>query len=394
MSTYILINRDTRIELAETTSKFKRFKKQICKFGQFVSPHGGDEKMVLDKTFAEQMKRNFDSGKYGVVSVPLGHPKTAAELAALNKGEMVEMSITDDGIDAVLEVRDEETVKAIESRNIPDVSMGFEMNYQDKKTGEFVGALLKHVGLVVDPYIKGMKQFMPLADEVPAILFSDSQVNEERKDDETMFVKVKNDRDFEVEVKYTVDGEEKTATVAAGAEIEVPADQEEAVKAQVADAVAPEAEAETKNEDKSGDDLSDEEKKAKELSDREAALAAREAEIAKKEAEAKFEELLSDGKVVPAQKDAFMALSAAAGQEIHLSDNETKTVDNLLSEFIEAAPKVTLTGEKGTDGGDGGGETDDVELSDEDRKYIERYRLSEEDYKEVMREKAQKKETK
>lgn len=390
MSTYILINRDTRVELAETTSKFKRFKKQICKFGQFVNPHGGDQKMILDKAFAEQMKRNFDSGKYGVVSVPLGHPRTAAELAALNKGEMVEMSITDDGIDAVLEVRDEDTVKAIENRNIPDVSMGFEMNYQDKKTGEFVGALLKHVGLVVDPYIKGMKQFMPLSDEMPAILFSDSQVNEERKDDETMLVKVKNDRDFEVEVKYTVDGEEKTATIAAGAEIEVPADQEEAVKAQFAEATAPESKTETKTEDKSDDELSEDEKKAKELSDREAAVAAREAEIAKKEAEAKFDKLLSDGKVVPAQKDAYMALSELAEQPFHLSDDETKTVDTLLGEFIAAAPKIELTDEKGTDGGDGGGQSDDIELSDEDREIIDRLNLSEEDYKEVKREKAQK----
>lgn len=385
--TNILINRDTIVALAEGASEYKRFKKQICKFDEYVSPDGKG-KMVLDKTFAEKMKANFDSGRYGVVAVPLGHPKTPEELAALNKGEMVDMSITDEGIDAIIEVRDSETARKIEDHLIPDVSMAFDMNYQDKKTGKFIGPLLKHVGLVVDPYIKEMQQFMPLGESMPAILFSDSQVKNERKD-ETMFVKIKNDRDFDIEVKYAVDGEDKIATVAAGAEIEVPADQEEAVKAQITDAEAPESDTDTNS-----DSASDDDKKAKELADREAAVMAREAELVKKEAEARFDKLLSDGKVVPAQKEAFMALSTAASKEIHLSDDETKTVDTLLSEFIAAAPTLELTDEKGADGENGGGKDTDVELSEHDRDIISRFNLNEEDYKEVKREKAQKKETK
>ena len=249
--------------------------------------------------------------------------------------------------------------------------MGFEDNYLDKKTGKFVGPLLKHVGLVVDPYIKGMRRFVPLADEVPAVLFSDSQ--DYKKEDKTMTVKIKNDREFDVEVTYAVDGENKTETVAAGAEIEVPEDQAEAVKQQIADAEAP------KDNDKE-DELS---KREKALADREAALAEKEAAAAKRDAEAKFNKLLSDGKVVPAQKDAFMALSEASSTEIHLSDDETKTVDTLLSEFIEASPKLNLTDEKGTDGeGNGGG--DEVQLS-EDEQSLTDLGLSEEDLKETKR---------
>ena len=372
MSMYIFVNRDTRVELTDESGSTKRFKKQICKFGDYVNPNGKGT-MKLDRKLAEEMKANFDSGKYGVVAVPLGHPKTASELAALNKGEMIEMSVTDDGIDATLEIRDNATAEAIENHNIPDVSMGFETDYLDKRTGKRVGALLKHVGLVVDPYIKGMQQFMPLADDVPAILFSDSQVNNERKDDEAMNVKVKNDREFDVEVKWQENGEDKTATVAAGAEIEVPTDQEEIVKQQIAEAEAP-------KDDKKEDDLSEREKA---LADREAALAEKEAAAAKRDAETKFSKLLSDGKVVPAQKDAFMALSEASGTEIHLSDDETKTVDTLLSEFIEASPKLNLTDEKGVDSeGDGGG--DEVSLT-EDEKSLTDLGISEEDLKETKR---------
>jgi len=369
---HVFINRDTKVELADNEGgKYKRFKKQICQFGEYVDPNNTSKRMVLDKLFGKRLKENFDNGKYGVVAVPLGHPRNSSELAAWNRGEMVNMELTDDGINAVIEIRDDETAKSIENRNIPDVSMGFEDNYLDKKTGKFVGPLLKHVGLVVDPYIKGMRRFVPLADEVPAVLFSDSQDYE--KEDKTMTVKVKNDREFDVEVTYAVDGENKTETVAAGAEIEVPEDQAEAVKQQIADAEAP------KDDDKENE-LSERERA---LADREAALAEKEAAAAKRDAEAKFNKLLSDGKVVPAQKDAFMALSEASSTEIHLSDDETKTVDTLLSEFIEASPKLNLTDEKGTDGeGNGGG--DEVQLSEDEQRLTD-LGLSEEDLKETKR---------
>lgn len=372
MSMHVFINRDTKVELADNEGgKYKRFKKQICQFGEYVDPNNTSKRMVLDKLFGKRLKENFDNGKYGVVAVPLGHPRNSSELAAWNRGEMVNMELTDDGINAVIEIRDDETAKSIENRNIPDVSMGFEDNYLDKKTGKFVGPLLKHVGLVVDPYIKGMRRFVPLADEVPAVLFSDSQDYE--KEDKAMTVKIKNDREFDVEVTYAVDGENKTEMVAAGAEIEVPEDQAEAVKQQIADAEAP------KDSDKENE-LSEREKA---LADREAVLAEKEAAAAKRDAEAKFNKLLSDGKVVPAQKDAFMALSEASSTEIHLSDDETKTVDTLLSEFIEASPKLNLTDEKGTDGeGNGGG--DEVQLS-EDEQSLTDLGLSEEDLKETKR---------
>lgn len=372
MSMHVFINRDTKVELADNEGgKYKRFKKQICQFGEYVDPNNTSKRMVLDKLFGKRLKENFDGGKYGVVAVPLGHPRNSSELAAWNRGEMVNMELTDDGINAVIEIRDDETAKSIENRNIPDVSMGFEDNYLDKKTGKFIGPLLKHVGLVVDPYIKGMRRFVPLADEVPAVLFSDSQDYE--KEDKTMTVKVKNDREFDVEVTYAVDGENKTETVAAGAEIEVPEDQAETVKQQINDAEAP------KDDDRENE-LSERERA---LADREAALVEKEAAAAKRDAEAKFNKLLSDGKVVPAQKDAFMALSEASSTEIHLSDDETKTVDTLLSEFIEASPKLNLTDEKGTDGeGNGGG--DEVQLS-EDEQSLTDLGLSEEDLKETKR---------
>lgn len=380
MSDYILINRDTSVvELADKPKDgaFKRFRKQIMRYSEWVDPRDPKKKMKLDRAFAEKLKSNFDMHKYGSVAVPLGHPDTPASLVALNKGEVIDIEVSEDGVFATMEIRKPDAIEGIEDRTIPDVSMGFDENYLDKETGTHIGPLLKHVGLVVDPYLKGMNGFVPLGESMPAILFSDSQNNLEKE--QTTMQKVKNDRAFDIEVSYTENGEAKKATVAAGAEIEVPQDQVDAVTKQIADAQDPAG---------NGGQLSEDDQKAKELADREAAIAAKEADIKKKEAELKFSDLLEKHKVIPAQKDAFMALSAAATTEVHLSDTETKTVETLLAEFIDASPVIELTDEKGKGGAKGGEgeEEEEVELSDAEKTLAKGLGIDEKDLKETKKE--------
>lgn len=376
---YILINRDLNVKLSDNTEN-RQFWKQICLFGEYINPNGGG-KMVLDKNFAEQIVKNFESGEYGVVAVPLGHPKTDIELAELNRGEVKKLKITESGIDALIEIRDEETAKKIENRLIPDVSMGFSENYLDKKTGRRVGALLKHVGLVVDPYIKGMTQFVACGEVGASVLFSDKEVNQ--KEGEKMnLVEVKNNRDFDVEVKYLLDNEEVVATIKAGEKIEIPEDQVEAVKEQIEKAEAPKSEEESEEvaEEAPIPELSDQEEvkedtRTAELDAREAEIARREAEIAQKEAEGKFNQLLSEGKAIPAQKEAFIALSSLKNETVYLSDDNSKSVDVLLSEIFDAMPDMRLLSEDGEATG-----ADEQELTDEELAHIEKYRLNKEDY--------------
>lgn len=217
---HIFINRDLEIRLSEDSSQYKQFWKQICKFGEYVNPNGNG-KMILDKKFADEMVGNFKSGKYGVVSVPLGHPKDSIELAELNRGEVKDLKITDDGIDALIEIRDDDTADKIEKRLIPDASMGFSEDYLDKRTGKYVGAFLKHVGLVADPYIKGMNQFVALSESSASILFSDKEI---KKGEEMNLVKIKNDRDFDIEVQFTLNDEERNELIKAGEVEESPED--------------------------------------------------------------------------------------------------------------------------------------------------------------------------
>ena len=381
----IFINRDLEVRLADVKSEFKQFWKQICLFGEYVNPNGG-EKMVLDEDFAKEIVDNFESGKYGVVAVPLGHPKNDVELAELNRGEVKELKITDEGIDALIEIRDEETAEKIENRLIPDVSMGFSEDYLDKKTGQRVGALLKHVGLVVDPYIKGMSQFVACGESSASVLFSDKEINNEGEG--MKIVKIKNEREFDVEVKFELDGEEKIELVKAGEEIEVPEGQVESVKKQFEEAEAPKENEELSDDSGDGEVVNREKDIAKreaEIAQREAEVAWREREVARKEAEKKFNALLSDGKVIPAQKEAFLALSEATSEEIHLSDEITKTPAELILEFCEKMPNMRYLSEDG-EAGSNNGEGDDVELTEEDKKVIERFGLNEEDYKQAKKE--------
>lgn len=377
---FVYVTKGGDVELAEHDGKFKRFRKMIAKYGEFVDPRGGKQPMKLDKAWAEKIVDNFKSGVRGYVPVPLGHPKTDAELAEKNKGELIDLEAGEDGLYGTLEIRDTETIEAIESKRIPDTSVAFDDDYQDKSTGKWVGPTLKHVGLVVNPYLKGMTQFEPALSEgaSAAVLFSDSVEangdNNNNEKEEITMATVKNERDFPVEVTYTENDEEKKVTIEPGAEIEVPEDQVEAITKQITDAQKPEEEQEESGDGDDGGELSEAEKKAKELAEREAAAAKKEAELAEREANAEYERLLSEGKIVPAQKNAYIALAAKGSATVELSDGTEKTVSVLLSELFEAAPKGKYLSEEGAGGDDGGdGGDDDVELSEEEKSLAESF---------------------
>lgn len=367
---------------SESKNKFKRFWKQLCPFGEWVDPNDWENsKLVIDDNLVDQMIKNFEEKTIDYVPVPLGHPFDSSALADLNTGELLELEKREDGLYGLLEIRDEEVADKIERSLIPNVSMGFDLRYKDKKTGEIKGAVLQHIGLVVDPYLKGMKAFEPaLSDNASdaTVLLSE---NNPRKEDK-MFIKVQNDRDFDVEVKYKDGEEERVAILKSGEEIEVPADQEEIVKNQIANAENQE------NKKDAAEKISDIENREKALSEERAKLDQEKAEIEKAKTElsekqslAEYEKLLSEGKILPSQKDTFLALSSVKNTEVRLSDTETKSVKTLLSELFGNMPDMRLLSEDGD-----GSSSDGVSLSEADKANIERYNLNPEDYKATKQE--------
>lgn len=176
---------------------------------------------------------------------------------------------------------------------------------------------------------------------------------------------VKNEKEFEVKVNYQdAEGVDQEVTLAPGQEIEVPEATVEGVKQQIEAAKAPEVE-ETEEEKKAREDKEAADKKAEEdanvakglnpdgttkVENPEsatnegtptdgAALSKAEREeletLRAGKAEAMFSQLLSEGKVIPAQKEAVLALAKSAGPEA-------------VATMYSKAPKVIDFSEKGS----------------------------------------------
>lgn len=358
---------DSEVQLDDNGSgKFKHFSKMLAAFGEFVDPRGGKKPMVLDEKWANKIVDNFNSGPIKRVPMVMGHPQSSAELAEKTRGWLKKLEVRTDGLYGIFDIRKKDTAEDIENGLLEQTSVAFDDNYQDKRTGKWYQNVLKHVGLVNDPYIKGMDAMEPVemsGSAAAAVLFSDAPNNNNNQEEEVSMGKVKNEREFPVEVTYTENEEEKKVTIEPGAEVEIPEDQVEAVTKQITDATAPEKKEEGGEGDEGGE-LSDQEKA---LAEREAAAAKKEAELAEREATADYERLLSEGKIVPAQKDAFIALSSKGSASVELADGESKTVSVLLAELFEAAPAGKHLSEEGKEGGEGGEEEEDVELSDEEK---------------------------
>lgn len=392
------------------------FKKQLVRFGAWVDPHNPSRKMILDKKFAENLISNFKQKVINRIPVPLTH----TDAPEFNTGELVDLSVEEDGLYGTLEIRDEETADKIRRDLIWDVSIGFDEDYIDKRSGKQVGPALLHVALVNNPYLKGMNPFeavkAALANKVsPGAIMLAEDANQPEGD---QMGQIKNDRDFPVKVKVTQDGEEKEVELQPGDELEVSDDQVEGVEKQIADAEAPksdeggEGEGEGSGEGSEGEGKEGEgseggegeagagegagseggeegeEDKDKELSETKKQLADAQKKLAEKDAEQKFADLLEAGKVLPAHKDKFMELCRAAGsQTVMLSDGKTEAnVAELVADLFENGPKLVKFGEDGKDEG-AGEDRPSSELSDGQKEGLKALGLNEEDYDETMSDK-------
>lgn len=370
--------------------KGRRFRKQIAAFGQLYSPLDGEECELLDEAWAEEMLANFEAKQSGKiptlprVSIPFDHWSGTKD----NAGEVVALEIVPgDGVYATLEIRDYEALYRLEQDLVFDVSMCFNWHYIDTRTGDDRGIVLEHVALVNDPFITGMNAFEEAPeqlkrDEVEAaeayldnfnrrtnavVMFSKNKVEElakmrkhfskDTEGEEPEVVEVTNDRDFDVVITVKDDdGEDVSKTVKAGETVEVPADQAEAVKKQIADAKDP------NEKEGDGDD-----KENLSRSEREE-LSRLRAERNQAKAETAYQTMLSAGMIVPAQKDAFMQLHqnlSKAGGRVEFSRDGKKvelSTTELLEELVKAGGKRVQFNQTGSTNGEAA-DKDDAAIS-------------------------------
>lgn len=383
-------------------AKGKIYKKRIINFGEYADQWFPEYFLHLDEAWGESVLTNFKAKTVGRVYVPASHTDDPDK----NRGEVIDMFLSDDGkgIDAIIDIRDEETVEKIEADLIWDVSIGFTMNWITKD-GEEKGPAIYHVALVNNPYIEDMTPFEAFAKltsecredvaktfNANAIMLSRSGIKKEfSMEDEK--IKIINDKEFPVEVTFKEGDEDKTVTVEAGAEVEVPADQKEAVEALIADAVKPEdEEEEEESEEDKAARLKKEQEDADAESDKDKELAAARKQIQEyraKEVDAEYSKLLKEGKIVPAQEKAFKALALAGDTKVEFSkDGKTSQlpVSELLKEFTKNAPKLVNYSEEGNNNGSGKkkveGQTPYDTLTDEAKAGLKATGVSKERYNE------------
>lgn len=383
------------------------FKKRIINLGEYADQWFPEYFLHLDQEWADSVLANFKAKTVGRVYVPSSHTDDPDK----NRGEVIDMFMSDDGagIDAIIDIRDSDTVEKIEQDLIWDCSIGFTMNWITKE-GEEKGAAIYHVALVNNPYIEDMTPFEAFAKisqecraelahsyQASAIMLSRVGIKKEFTMDP---VTIKNDKEYPVEVTYKEGEEEKTVTVEAGAEIQVPEDQKDAVTQVIADSTAPEEEEDEETpeekearEKKEQEEADAEAAKTQEQKDKDAELArvkAENAEYRKAAVDAEYKKLLEEGKIVPAQEKAFKALASASESSVQFSNGkktEDKPVSKLISELFAAAPKVIKFSEDGGNGGEGGegageGDTPYDKLSDEAKAGLQATNVTKERYNE------------
>ena len=374
------------------------YRKQLVKFGEWENPDypwfSDDPKMTLDEDWGNRVKENFDAGNLGSkVPVPLNH----TDDVKAKTGELVGVEVVDgDGLYGNLEIRDAQTIEDLDNGLIFDVSISFVWDLVRQDNGKHYGPTLLHVALVNTPYLIGMssfekvgaalsklsKSFKPVGlslNNGGAIMLSRTKVKELANVDEST---IKNDKDFDVTVTYKDGDEDKEVVVKAGEEVVVPTAVAEEVTTQIADAVKPEDEDENKDDDakndddstnsdstddKNDDDSSEEEDEDE--TDKDKALAKANLKVATLSVEKRYGELLSAGKVIPAQKDKILGL-AKLGAGVQLSTESGKKLDlaSVVFDILEAGNVKFSTEENGSNKENEEEENKDDDTSNADKK--------------------------
>jgi len=325
------------------------YRKQLAKYGDWVNPQypglSNNPVMSLNEKWGNKIVENFNNNILGhSVAVPATHTNDPEK----NRGKVLSVeSIPGDGLYGEIEILNPDTVEALDKGTIFDVSISFDWDYVRKDDNKHYGPTLQHVALVNDPYLSEMASFekleMALSKSVESnkitlggnnvIMLSIDKLKELHK----MATKtITNDKAFDVTVKFKDGDEEKEIVIKAGETLEVPEGVAEDVTTQVTNSVEPKA-----DEDNKAGDEAPKETEAEELS-----------RIRKENSELKlskaFDDLLAEGKVIPAQREAVMALSALP-QGVNLSkDGSTTDVTSLVLGILGAGTQQFSKDESGS----------------------------------------------
>ncbi len=144
-------NGDGFVQLARTRTG-TLFRKHLLTLGTLKHPKTGED-VVLDASFAKQLKKNFDDGVCPIVQIPLANKSNEHdESPDRNIGEVVDIEVNDGKVYGILDVRKPEYAKEM-GKTLLGASAMLSMDYTDTKTGKKVGPTLLHSCVTNRPYV-------------------------------------------------------------------------------------------------------------------------------------------------------------------------------------------------------------------------------------------------
>ena len=286
--------------------------------------HGFYGSIKLDKDDLRKFKENFDTKKRRTeIAVDYSH---MSHLEAA--GWIKDIELREDDTELWIEVEWTKDAKSkIEDKQYKYLSADFSMKYIDEETGEVIGQMLHGAGLTNRPFIRGMNAILS---EFNSVDLSPEQVSEIRKIFSGQFEKPK-EKENKMNFEQFIEEAKKLSD-----------DQ----KSKLAEALG------VKQDDKEAKKLSDD--AAKTIEAKDAEIKKLKEDAAKNEKEKEFNALLSSGKAVEAQRDAFLSGDvtkfAELSQDINLEekgssgdegkDDEAKTPEDAAAKLSEIAEEI------------------------------------------------------
>lgn len=292
------------------------FRKQILRFGSFAHPNIPGEKLIINRQVAEKMAANFAANVCDIVQIPLvDGANRHTEDPTRNIGEVVDLEVGDDGLYAIMDVRRDSAAAEL-GKTLIGASAMLHMNYTDTRTGQKVGPTLLHTAITNRPYITELGDFREIVaasadafgDDLPVVLsdFTSEDPNMQTKDE--MIAALRDEHGIDVHelsqkaaLVDEIDGDEGD-------------DQSELVAA--LSAVLADAGVVSLSGGNGSVTIKDVADAVIELAEDKVALSARievveaEREQARADAaEERIDALVKEGRVLPKQRDAMLALS-------------------------------------------------------------------------------------
>lgn len=148
---------DGYVELARTKTG-RLFRKHLLNKGPLRHPKSG-QVIDVDDDFVNRLKKNFDDRICDIVQVPLANANNEhSEAPERNIGEVVDVEIKGDKVYAVLDIREADHASKL-GKTYLGASAMLSLDYTNTKTGEKVGPTLLHSCVTNRPYVTGLDDY-------------------------------------------------------------------------------------------------------------------------------------------------------------------------------------------------------------------------------------------